>query len=89
MRILVKPANSPATPPDKTTTHNGFFNFIVTPYNAGSVIPNSAVVAAEKAVVFITLSFVFNPTAKDAPACAMFDANIPGPNNVPYPSVAY
>ena len=65
--MLVKPAHKPATPPEATTTHKGVFSFIVTPYKAGSVIPNNAVVLAEKAVCFISLSLVFNATASEAP----------------------
>ena len=66
--ILVKPANKPTIAPLAITQNNGFFKGIVTPYRAGSVIPNKAVVPELTAVDFISLSLLLKATAKQAPA---------------------
>ncbi|MNW70740.1 hypothetical protein D3C74_501780 [compost metagenome] len=50
----------------------------VTPYKAGSVIPNSAEIPAENAVDFRTLSLLFNAIARHAPDSAMLCASEAG-----------
>ena len=67
---------------------SGFFSFRLTPYIAGSVIPHTAVIPAEVASCFISLSCVFTATASEAPPCAIFEPSIPGPMSLSIPAVA-
>lgn len=60
---------APATPENILAIIKGFLNFKLTPYIAGSVIPvNTAETAADYAIDFKYLSFVFKNTPKQAPA---------------------
>ena len=72
-----KPAYKPPTAPPAITAAKGRFSFKVTPYKAGSVIPNTAVTPADTAIWRISEFLVFNATAKQAAPCAILEGNEP------------
>ena len=60
---------APTAPPTQPQI-NGFFSGSVTPYMAGSVMPNMPVRPAEKAIRLISRRLVFSTTPKQAAAWA-------------------
>lgn len=70
-----RPQKHPPTKAPINIEMNGRFIRRLTPYNAGSVIPNKAENVAEKLVAFNVLFFVLIATAKAAPPSAMLAAS--------------
>ena len=84
----ISPIKSPDAPPAIITETKGRLSLRFTPYIAGSVIPQTAVIPDDAASWRNCLFFVFSATAKAAPPCAIFEPSIPGPTIVSTPTVA-
>ena len=82
LTIPLSPAYNPAIAPPIIEAIKGFFNLSVTPKSEGSVMPINADKPADPASCFKSLFLVLTATASVAPACAILEANMPGPLTV-------
>ena len=67
LRAFMIPKKKPTIPPATIVPIIAARFCNVTPYNAGSVIPQTAVIPAEVARAFLSVSFVLNAIARAAP----------------------